>query len=474
MPRLLALLSVLLLVPALLAADPSPVEKQLIIQKAMSTARQALEGNKPAEAVAALEAEIAKADGNKAFLALLRESYQAELTLQEKSPAADAGRVAQLRRNLSLLGGPATPAQAPVATPSLPAPMLDTDASSPAATPQVDSIGEAIAEFKKHNYAAAAKQFAGSADKLSAEQKAAWAYCRVKLAADAVSAPACTPATAADCVADVTEALKLAPQNAELQLVGQQVIETATKRAKGMAKTTSSGNAVETASFRVLHSGDRALAERIASAAEAQRKEIFERWSGPPSGAWSVKCQIVIHAGAADFAKATGRPAAATGNAVIRLASGSAQERRIDLRADDPAIAENALPRELTHVVLADLFPDTPAPKWAVEGMAILAGSSDESGRYTRTLRRCARDGEWFTIAQLMEMKEFPADKVTAYFCESVALTEYLIRAAGSERNFTIFLRDCRRYGNAQALKRQFNIDGPQALEAALKRAAAE
>jgi hypothetical protein len=63
---------------------------------------------------------------------------------------------------------------------------------------------------------------------------------------------------------------------------------------------------------------------------------------------------------------------------------------------------------------------------------------------------------------------------VTAFYCESVALADYLIRAAGSERNFTIFLRDCHRYGTAQALKRQFGIDGPQALESAWKRAALE
>ncbi len=233
-------------------------------------------------------------------------------------------------------------------------------------------------------------------------------------------------------------------------------------------------DAIETASFRVRHSGNRELADQIAKAAESQRKAIFERWSGPTAGPWSVKCEIVIHPTAEAFTKATGRPAGSTGNAAVRLTDGRAESRRIDLRADDESLAENALPRELTHVVLADLFPDKPAPKWAVEGMAILASTPEEAGRYTRTLGRCAREGEWFTIAQLMDLKDFPADKITAFYCESVSVTEYLIRAGGSERNFTIFLRDCQRYGTAQALKRQYNIDGPQALETAWKRAAME
>ena len=130
------------------------------------------------------------------------------------------------------------------------------------------------------------------------------------------------------------------------------------------------------------------------------------------------------------------------------------------------------MPRELTHVVLADLFPDKPPPKWAEEGMAVLAGSPEEVDRYTRTLVRCARDGEWFGLGQLMELKDFPAEKITGFYCQSVSLTDYLIRAAGGERNFTVFLRECQRYGTPQALKRQYGVDGPQALEQAWKRAA--
>jgi hypothetical protein len=134
-------------------------------------------------------------------------------------------------------------------------------------------------------------------------------------------------------------------------------------------------------------------------------------------------------------------------------------------------MSSNALPRELTHIILADLFTDKPPPKWAEEGMAVLAGTSEEVGRYTQTLRRCSREGEWFGLAQLMEMKDFPADKITGFYCESVALTEYLIHLKG-ERSFTIFLRDSQRYGTAQSLRRLYEIEGPQALETAWKRAA--
>jgi hypothetical protein len=264
--------------------------------------------------------------------------------------------------------------------------------------------------------------------------------------------------------------LKLVPQHAELQKVGAAIIASA--KAKG-AGAPPSGDAVETPSFRV-RCANRELANAIADAAEQQRKVIFERWSGPPAGAWAVKCEITIHPTAEAYAAATGRPTGSTGSAAVRLTDGRPTERAIHLRADDPGITSNALPRELTHIVLADLFPTQPPPRWAEEGMAILAGSPEEVERYTRTLPRCAREGDWFGLGQLMELKDFPADKITGFYCQSVSLTDYLVRASGGERGFTIFLRLCQRYGTAEALKRQFGVDGPQALEAAWKRAALE
>jgi hypothetical protein len=88
-------------------------------------------------------------------------------------------------------------------------------------------------------------------------------------------------------------------------------------------------------------------------------------------------------------------------------------------------------------------------------------------------LPRAARDGELRSVGALFELKDFPADKITGFYCQSVSVTEYLIKLNG-ERNFKIFLGDAQRYGVAQALKRQYNIDGPQALEAAWSRACLE
>lgn len=444
----------------LAAAEPQAADRPAAVQKAMTNARQFLKVGMSAEAVTALEGELAGANGEKAFMTLLREAYLAELYRLEKADTPDAARLALMRRNIALLGGSAKPA--PDAPPAL-------------AAPATDAAADAVAAFKKADYAAAEKLFA-KLPNLTADQKTAWAYCRIKLAAERLHAPGCTSAAAAAALADASEAVLLVPHHPELQKIGEAVIAAATARQKDAAPVASAaaGDAAETDSFVVRCASDRELAVSVAKVAEVQRKAIFERWSGPPAAAWVPKCEIVVHATAAEYAKATSRPAESTGTCAVQLANSRATSRRIDLRADDAAIASNALPRELTHVVLADLFPDRPPPKWAAEGMAILAGAPEESGRYLRTLPRCARDGDWHALAQLLEMKDFPAEKVTGFYCQSVSLTDHLIRAAGNERNFTIFLRDTHRYGTASALKRQYGFDSPQALETSWKRTALE
>ncbi len=73
--------------------------------------------------------------------------------------------------------------------------------------------------------------------------------------------------------------------------------------------------------------GKRELAEAVAKTAEASRKQIFERWSGPPGGDWQPKCDIVIHATAESYAKATGKSAKLTGHATVRLTEQPPTER---------------------------------------------------------------------------------------------------------------------------------------------------
>lgn len=441
--------SVLLLaVSHSLAADsPSPA-----LSSAMRDAQGFMTTNQPLQAVDALERQLPAANGDAAYLDQLRAAYAAAIKLLQATDA-DPKRLGELRTKLALLGGTAPP-EAPAPSKEGGDALLRATTLFNQARSQPSLFGDAAKMF--------ASAFLGKV-RLSDDQMTAWAYCRVRVAAEQLNKAGGDPATAAEVVREVEDALRLAPNNAGLQKAGSELLAAARQRAGNTpprspaAKLMDGWEVVETASFRVRHQGARAAAEAVAHAAEGRRTDIFSRWSGPPGGAWTPKCEIVLHADVTAFTAATRQPPASTGQAVVRLNDGLPTERRIDLRLDDAAAATDALPRELTHVVLADLFPAQAPPKWAVTGMAVLASSPCELDRYQRTLPRCYRDGELMPVASLLGLAAPPADRVTGFLVQSVSLVEFLVKWKG-EKAFTTFLRDTQRYGQEAALKRQYGV----------------
>ena len=492
MPRPLVALVALAALPAAArpAETPAPPPTVPTAQQAMADARAYLTANRPQDAVAALERALPRADGSGEFLALLSQAYHDELKRLRYARTPDAARIAAVREKIDLLAQ-RTQANAPPKVPD-PAPPAAPSAATaaPEVAPGTELVRRAIEQFKQGQsdplkYAEAAKLFAeamGTRVELSRDQVAAWAYCRVRLAAERLNAAKGDPRVAAEVAAEVEDALGLAPDHARLRQFGQAVLAAAGKPAAapqadpgaGGAKTPAPAaaapaaggvQALEYGSFRVRYTGGRELAEAVARKAEEHRAAIFTRWSGPPGGAWQPVCEVVLHPTAAAFAVATRQPAEATGHAYVRLEGGRAAERRIDLRADDETLLDDALPRELTHVVLADLFPGQAPPRWAEEAMAVLAASPAEVDRYLRTVPRCDRAGELVPVAGLLELKGLPQpERITGFYVESVSLVDFLVRWK-KERAFTTFLRDVQRYGLESALKRQYGVASPRQLE---------
>lgn len=510
----LAVLAIVSLTYPGTAAEPTPIDKAIAIQTAMAEARDHLTANLAAEAITVLEAQLPFADGNRAFLDLLRSAYVARLKKLQVT-TGDPAELAGIRTKLRLLGFTAVPDTAEPATPSptppltqsrpetvpaptftppvgLPAPAQPTaaPATEPAAqsssqtaellTQAASLFNEAKAEPQK--FELAARMFAaafGQRVELRQDQLAAWEYCRLRLAADHLNQAGLNAETAAKIVTEIEDALKIAPDNAALQKVGQELLVIARQRAgstvpapRSPAAPSNAGwEVVESDSFVVRHQGDRATAEAILKAAESKRNEIFTRWSGPAGGAWSPKCEITLHKTAEAFAAETKQHPSATGRATVHLNAGRVSQRQMALRADDATLVENALPRELSHIVLADLFPTKAPPRWAVEGMAVLAASTMEVDRYLRTLPRCREAGELIPLATLLTLSAPPTDKVTGYYVGSVSLVEFLVRWKG-DKAFTTFLRDSHRYGLESAMKRQYGVADAQQLEAAWLQAA--
>jgi hypothetical protein len=374
---------------------------------------------------------------------------------------------------LLALSSPAFAQPGPVPQPPLP-PVEPATALQEAA--RLFKLGSA----QPAKFADAAKCFAAAFHnvEMSADQLAAWAYCRVRLAHDRLGKSPADAAVATEVIAEVEEALRLAPDQDKLHALGATIVADAVRRggrapAQAPALAPVGGAAVETANFRVVHAGAVEVATALARAAEEQRVAIHRRWTSKPPADWPVKCAVTLHATADGFARATQQPAGQRGRAATDLADGRVTARRLDLSLDGDiaTLTADVLPRELSHVVLAELFPTDPPPLWAELGMAVLATSDAEQARYRTTLARCADAGTLLPPGTLMKLKAAPAERTTEFHVESASLVYFFAKWRG-EAEFVSFLSLARRYGPESAARQVYGVESLAQLDAVWKKAA--
>jgi hypothetical protein len=215
----------------------------------------------------------------------------------------------------------------------------------------------------------------------------------------------------------------------------------------------------ETASFRILHD-DAELAERAAEVAEAARESQIRRWAGsPPKTAWTPKCDLYLYPNARVFCQMTGQPEESPGFSTMGMNGGRIIARRVNLRADHPQMLKAIMPHEITHVVLADLFPHKQIPRWADEGMAVLSEPPSEQQSRAADLHEPLGSGQLFKVDKLMNM-DYPESRYWGlYYAQSVSLTRYLVEQ-GTPTQFIQFVQSSQQTGPDDALRRIYRIDG--------------
>ena len=224
---------------------------------------------------------------------------------------------------------------------------------------------------------------------------------------------------------------------------------------------------VATANFQVVYpEGHRDLADRAAQAAEAARDAGLKRWGDPNKGSpWSPRCELVIFPDANHFSRETGQPADSPGFSSMGMSDGKVTLRRVHLRADHPNAVKAILPHEVTHVVLADLFPLQQIPRWADEGMAVLSEPASEQGLRAADLNEPLAAGRLFRLKDLTAM-DYPDPKHwSLYYAQSVSLTRYLV-AQGTPAQFVAFVQESQKSGFEPALIRAYKIAGYADLHA--------
>ena len=182
--------------------------------------------------------------------------------------------------------------------------------------------------------------------------------------------------------------------------------------------------------------------------------------------AWSPRCQVIVHANQTTYLAAVGSGAGQTfGSSLIKFgASRQVSHRQIDFRGDSQHGAA-ALPHEMTHVVLADLLGGCQPPRWADEGMAILADPHNKQQMHLRDVQAAHARRLAFRAVELITLDRYPhPSRVPAFYGQSASLTAFLVDR-DDPATFVSFLRDAVNQGYDAALREHYDIDNVATLE---------
>ena len=211
---------------------------------------------------------------------------------------------------------------------------------------------------------------------------------------------------------------------------------------------------VETNNFRVhSHLAETESAE-LAGLCESHRTELQAVWLEPSSvSAWSPKCDVYLHASSSDYNRALGHVGdRSVGSTRMNFDKGRPTERRIDLRADATDWSTGALPHELTHVVLGDVFGGRSIPRWADEGMAMLAESPAKKRLRMASLKHSTAHRIGFSMSSLLGVQGLPEPHLRdPFYSQSAALVSLLVTERGS-KSFIEFVRKSQTNGQSRAL----------------------
>lgn len=226
-------------------------------------------------------------------------------------------------------------------------------------------------------------------------------------------------------------------------------------------------NIVETENFRFCSRGRLDISDSVVKATERMRCDLAEQWLGArlSDAAWRPKCDIVLHATGRDYLRAVPGGEGTVGCSVINTDGDRVVGRRIDIRADRPGWLKLALGHELTHVVLADRFPDGRLPAWADEGMAVLADTDTKQDAHFRDLRAALTQRADFRLVELFALSGYPSpDRQAAFYGQSASLVRYLV-SRGTPEQFVRFVHSAAGEGYETAVRSTYGLQGVRDLE---------
>jgi len=224
----------------------------------------------------------------------------------------------------------------------------------------------------------------------------------------------------------------------------------------------------ESANFRFCCRGRATADSETVKAAEALKEKLARKWlgaGGESNAIWRPKCDVILHTSLASYLQAVPGGEQTVGSSLIEAERGRTVTRRIDIRADQPGWFAASLGHELTHVVLADAFPNGQVPHWADEGMAVLADPVRKQDAHFRDLRFAQGSRSALRLVELLALEGYPRpDQQAAFYGQSASIVRFLVERESPEK-FTKFVRAAAKDGYERALKDGYRINGVRELE---------
>jgi hypothetical protein len=209
----------------------------------------------------------------------------------------------------------------------------------------------------------------------------------------------------------------------------------------------------QTANF-VVNAPTSEVAQCIAEAAEACRKDFANRWLEKDLADWSFPCRIDV----------TVTIGGVGGSTDVRYWQGQVCEHNVSVRGPLDRIVKGPLPHELTHVLFAHYF-GCPAPRWADEGGAILSEDEVQGDRQRKVFRTILAEKRQFSLRRLLGMRQYPTD-VPSLYAQGHSISRFLV-AAKSRKIFLAFVRDGLTRGWDEAAHERYGYDNVEQLERA-------
>tara|TARA_R110002072_G_scaffold303108_2_gene493914 strand:- start:95108 stop:96010 length:903 start_codon:yes stop_codon:yes gene_type:complete len=227
----------------------------------------------------------------------------------------------------------------------------------------------------------------------------------------------------------------------------------------------------QTDNFRVCTRNRHLDLDSLPARCEMLRLQISGVWLGADgTDNWIPRCDVIVHTSLAEYQQTLGASVGrSVGCATMKVDGGRIVSRRIDIRIDADHWELDALPHELTHVVLADRFNGRRLPPWADEGIGVLSESTRKQQIRADAFKDSVHRGCVYRPTDLLNLRRFPAAGYReAFYAQSAALVRQLVERS-SHQQFIHCVQESLDDGETAALAAVYNIHSTNSLDGITK-----